>query len=498
MAKDKTKQNNEAYETRPPVVVVMGHVDHGKTSLLDFIRKTKVAEKETGGITQHIGAYQVEHAGKKTTFIDTPGHEAFYAMRSRGAKVADIAVLVVAADDGIMPQTREAIKHIKQAGIPMIVAINKMDRPGADPMKVKNQLLEEEVVVEDYKGDVPSVAVSAKTGLGVDELLEMINLVAEVAELKADTSAQAQGVVIEAELDHRRGPVASVIVKQGVLAENAIVSMDSAFGTVKILENFLGEQVDKANPGDPVVIIGLNEVPQVGQIFKQVDSMEVAQERTREKVRKFLNNNAEVIDTSDGKKIMNVVLKSDVEGTLEALHHVLKSIESESINLRFLNKGVGEIMESDIKMAAASKSIVVGFRTKINQTAEGFARQMKVEIISSDIIYELVEAVRSKMNELASEEKKEYELGQFKVLAIFRTEKSRMIVGGKVTEGELKRGARVRVSRNEEIVGAGRIAQLKSVDKAVEKIEAGKECGVLFDGQVKVLVGDVFQAYEIR
>lgn len=485
-------------QIRPPIVVVMGHVDHGKTSILDFIRKAKVAEGEAGGITQSIGAYQAEHQGKLITFIDTPGHEAFYAMRSRGAKVADIAMLVVAADDGIMAQTKEAIEHIKHAGIPMIVAINKADKAGADQAKVKNQLLEEGIVVEDYQGKVPSVLVSAKTGQGIDELLETINLVAELEELKADLAVKAKGVVIEAELDHRRGPVATLLIKEGTLKAGDIVALASSFGKIKAMNNFRGEMLEQATPGTPVLVIGLENVPSVGDTFEVVEILEEAKKIAAEESRKY-KQEGEVLEVMPDVKALNIVLKADVQGTLEAAREVLKGIKGENFRVRILHQSVGEIAEADIKLAAATSALVVGFRTTLGSKSSDFAKQTKVDIVTSEIIYDLVEKVRVKIGEFLSAEKKEVEIGRLKVLAIFLTEKTRMIVGGKVQEGEMRRGVKVRVLRSEEVIGEGRIAQIKIGDKAAEKpVMKGQECGVLFEGQVKILPGDILLAYEMQ
>ena len=500
------QSSNNNLETRPPVVVIMGHVDHGKTSLLDRIRSAKIAEGESGGITQHIGAYQTEHQGKIITFIDTPGHEAFSAMRSRGAKVADIAVLVVAADDGVMPQTKEAITHIKHAGIPMIVAITKIDKANAEPMKVKKQLLEEQIVIEEFKGEVPSVEVSSNTGEGIDSLLEIISLVAEVEELKSEAQGHAKGVVIEAELNHKRGPTAALLIKEGTLRKGDIVSFSSTFGRVRELEDFRGSAMEQASPGEPAFVIGIEQVPMVGDKFKVVRSIEEAKKIVESKQKKY-GEEREVIEVDEGVRILNIVLKADVRGTLEAVHEVLRGIKSDKVALRILSEGSGDIMESDIKLASTARALIVGFRTRLNQSAELFARQMKVEIILSDIIYELVENVRASINNILSEETEEVDLGTLKVLAIFRTEKSRMIVGGKMSEGEMKRSAKIRVIRpapkgvegeEDEVVGEGRIAQLKIGEKVVERVEKGQECGLLFEGSTRIQVGDILQAYEIR
>jgi len=494
MIKKQTKKN---MQTRPPVVVIMGHVDHGKTSILDYIRKAKVAETESGGITQHIGAYQVEQGGKQITFIDTPGHEAFYAMRSRGAKIADIAVLVVAADDGVMPQTKEAVTHIKRAGIPMIVAINKIDKENAEAAKVKKQLLETEVIIEEFKGDVPSCEVSATTGQGIDDLLDTINLVAEVEELKGSVEGKARGAVIEAEVSSKRGPVATFLVKEGTLRMGDIVATSSTVGRIKIMEDFRGGQLSEAAPSTPVLVVGLGQVPQVGEKFVVKDTIEEAEARVLSKQRK-LKQEREVLDLGEDKRVLNIVLKADVKGTLEAVHELLRGIGGEEVVFRILTESTGEIVESDIKLAASAKALIVGFRTRVNKSAEVFARQMKVEIVTSDIIYELVESVRSKVSEILAAKVEDVDVGELKVLAIFRTEKSRMIVGGKVNDGEVRRSAKIRVLRSDEVVGEGRVAQLKIQDKVVEKVEKGQECGVLFEGSTKIEVGDVLQAHEKR
>lgn len=497
MGKNGKQQNTEGMETRPPVVVVMGHVDHGKTTILDTIRKTKVAEKEAGGITQHMGAYQVEHQGKKITFIDTPGHEAFYAMRSRGVKVADIAVLVVAADDGVMPQTKEAIKHITQAGIPMVVALNKIDKPGANPQRVKNQLLEEQIVIEEFKGNVPLVEVSARTGQGIDALLEMINLVAEVAELKARAGGNGEGAVIEAELNRQRGPIATLLVREGALRVGDIVATSSAFGKIKILEDFLGSSLEVAGPSTPVRVVGLGDVPGVGEKFSVHASVEEAGEKAKERQGK-VSDGREVLELSADQKVLSLVLKADAHGTLEAVRGVIKSIEEEGLVLRILSESVGEIMETDIKLASSAGALIVGFRVKINPSAVNFAKQTKVEVLLSDIIYELVEKVRAKVSDFLIEEETEVELGTLKTMAVFRTEKTRMIIGGKVLEGEMKRGARARVLRGESMEGEGKIASLKIQDKSMEQVQKGAECGIFFEGPTRIQVGDILQAYEIR
>ncbi|MBU1137224.1 translation initiation factor IF-2, partial [Patescibacteria group bacterium] len=356
--KEKEIKKNKL-DVRPPVVVILGHVDHGKTSILDYIRKSRVAEKETGGITQHIGAYQVEHSGKKITFIDTPGHEAFSAMRSRGAKVADIAVLVVAAEEGIKPQTKEAIAHIKKTGISTVVAINKIDRKEAQPEKVKKELSENDVLVESLGGDVPSVNVSAKTGQGIDELLEIIILVAEMAEFKSDLSQPATGVIVESKHSDKRGATATLLVKDGTLTNKDIVGTDSAFGKIKTMEDFQSQPLKEVGPSTPVVITGLNQVPQVGEKFLVFDNLDDARARVARKTAKrdiAAGDSKEVLVVEEGKKVLNIILKADVAGSLEAIKESFKIIPSDEVILRVLKSEVGDITESDIKLAVSGQA----------------------------------------------------------------------------------------------------------------------------------------------
>lgn len=486
-----SKENNNL---RPPVVVILGHVDHGKTSILDHIRQSKVADKESGGITQHIGAYQIDQKGKKITFIDTPGHEAFSAMRSRGVNVADIAILVVAADDGVMPQTKEAISIIQKNGLPYIVAINKVDKPEADLQKIKNQLTENSVLLEGYGGQVPNVGVSAKTGEGIDDLLDMINLVAEMEELPSQQEDGFEAVAIEASMDSQRGAQATLLVKKGTLKTGTIIAGSTTWAKVKTMDNFLGETIKDALPSTPVVITGFSNVPHVGEKFVEAKSQKEAEERVQRKERK--EDESSVVEIEEGQKIVNIILKSDVEGTLEAIHNVLRSINNSEIKLRILQQGVGEITDSDIRLASSGKALVIGFRVKANPIAKNLAELQDVIIVTYDTIYELVEGVRSAILETIAPEVTEESIGKFKVVKIFRTETSRMIVGGKVIEGELKRGVTLNVIRQDEVIGKGKLNQLKSVDKAVEKATKGEEAGILFDGSIKLEEGDILEALE--
>ena len=483
-------------QIRPPVVVILGHVDHGKTTLLDYIRQTRVAQTETAGITQHTGAYQVEKSGHMITFIDTPGHEAFSAMRSRGANVADIAILVVAADDGVMPQTKEAIYHIKHAGIPLIVAINKIDTQAADIQKVKNQLAEAEVFLEGYGGKVPNVAVSAKTGEGTDDLLDMINLVAELEELQEEVETPVEMVVIESTLDSSRGPVATFLVKKGILRVGDIIAGNTAWAKVKNIRDFGGNNIKEARPSTPVVVLGLSVVPQVGEKFKQMNNAQEAEERVERRERK--EQEGSLVDTGGDKKLLNIILKADAAGTLEAVHEVLRSIQNEEVALRVLSEGTGDINDSDIRLAESGKAIIVGFRVKANNIAQNLARARQLELLTFDTIYSLVEGVRAELSLRIEEKVSEVEIGKLKVLAVFRTEANSMIVGGKVVSGIVRRGAALRVEREGEIIGEGRATRLQIGPTATQEAGQGEETGVLFEGGTKIQMGDILHFVDIK
>lgn len=489
-----TKKIEEKYIIiRPPVVVILGHVDHGKTTILDFIRKTKIAEKEAGGITQHIGAYEIEHRGKKITFIDTPGHEAFSAIRSRGAKVADIAILVVAADEGVKPQTKEAISHIKKTGLPLIVAINKIDKPEASPEKVKRELAQNEIFVESMGGKVPSVEISAKTGKGIEELLEIILLVAEIEELKGDLGKKGEGVIIESYLDKQRGPTATLLLRDGILKKEEIVGTSTTFGRVKILENFQGNPLSEAFPSMPCIVVGLEKVPQVGEKFKIYNDFESAKKYIEKKEKKA--EGGEVFFIGPGKKVLNLILKADVQGSIEAIEKIIKELPQEKVILRVLKKGVGEINENDIKLAKSSSARILGFRVKLNPLASRLAEREKIKVMIFEIIYELVQGVRRIMEKILEPEKIRLNLGKIKILAIFLSEKNRQIIGGKVIEGEARRGSFVEIFRGNELVGQGKIINLQKNKKDVDKIIKGEECGLLYEGETKIEEGDLFQIY---
>ena len=485
------KEKQENLIGRPPVVVVLGHIDHGKSSLLEAIKDFKITAGESGGITQHIGAYQVEEQGKKITFIDTPGHEAFSQMRSRGAKVADIAILVIDAAEGVKTQTKEAISHIKKTGIPLIVALNKIDKPEADPEKVKRELVREDILVESMGGKVPAVEVSAKTHKGIPELLELILLVAEIEKPSADFEIPGQGVIIESYLDNLRGPTATLLVSEGKVRAGDIVGTPSAWTKVKSLEDFQKKPIKIALPSDPCIIFGFNLVPKVGDEFKVLADMESAEKNIKLKEKKI----QEPLKIGEGQKILNLILKADVLGSLEAVEEILKNLPQDKIILRILKSEVGNINESDLKLARTGKILILGFRVKMDSAAKKIAERERVKIMHFEVIYDLVEEVRKFMEKILEPEEVRTDLGRIKVLAKFLDDKNRQIIGGRVVEGEVKKGAQIEVFRNEEKMGKGRMISLQRNKKDAEQIVKGEECGILFEGGVKIEEGDTLLIY---
>lgn len=478
--------------SRPPVVVVLGHVDHGKTSILDFIKKTKVVEKESGGITQHIGAYQVIEKEKKITFIDTPGHEAFSAMRMRGAKVADIAILVIDACEGVKTQTKEAILAVKAAEIPMIVALNKIDKPGADPERVKRELAQENILVESSGGKVPTIEVSAKTGQGISELLEMILLIAEMEDLKSDISVPAEGIIIESYLDNLSGPSATLLLTKGALKVGEIVATSSTIGKVKNLEDFMGISIKIAEPSTPIRVIGLEDVPRIGDSFKVFSNIETAKNYINIQEKKSVIISSEI---SSDQKTLNLILKTDCLGSSEAIEEVLSKLPQEKVALRILKSENGEVNESDIKLAKTTNTWILAFRVKINPLIQNLAEREKTKIIQFQVIYEMVEKIRSIMEKLLEPESTRINLGKLKVLVNFLIKKNRQIVGGKVIEGEIKKGVFIEVFRAEELVGKGRLISLQRNKKDIEKATKGEECGILYEGNVNIEEGDILVMY---
>jgi translation initiation factor IF-2 len=502
-----TGQAPEELRMRPPVVTIMGHVDHGKTKLLDAIRSTRVAEGEAGGITQHVGAYQVEVHGRKITFLDTPGHEAFTAMRARGAQVTDIVVLVVAADDGVMPQTIEAISHVKAAGVPMIVAINKIDSLNANPDRVRQQLAEHDVIVEQYGGDVPSVEVSAKMKLNIDGLLEMILLVSDLAEFKANPNTSAVGTIVEAERDKSRGPVATVLIQNGTLRLEDTVLVGGTTGKIKAMFNETGKRLRYAEPSTPVLLLGLDEVPQAGDILQAITNLslarEVATQRQRQQRMESMATIRTVVSLDDlfssiqqGKiKELNVILKVDVQGSIGAIEHALRQLNTDKVQIRTIHKGTGRITESDVNLAVASHAIIIGFNTRPDPAARRLAEQQGVDIRFYNIIYQLTEDIKKAMVGLLEPEFKEVIEGFAEVRNTFRLPSRETVAGLYVTDGKIVRNAAVRVLRNGVVVHDGRINSLKRFKDDVREVQSGYECGLVVDNFSDVQVSDTMEFY---
>jgi translation initiation factor IF-2 len=500
-------EDPNALQPRPPVITIMGHVDHGKTSLLDSIRQTKVTEGEAGGITQHIGAYTVTVGDKKVTFLDTPGHEAFTAMRARGAKVTDIVVLVVAADDGVMPQTVEAINHAKAANVPIIVAINKIDKPEANADRVKNALAEYELIPEAWGGKTIFAEVSAKKKIGLEELLEMILLQAEVLELKANPRRPMVGTIVEAKLDRGRGPVATVLVQQGTLRVGDIFVTGSHFGKVRALINDKGKKVDEAGPSTPVEVIGLDGVPQAGDTFVVVADervgKEIAQSRSqRQRLAELSQTRRVTLDDlyqeiQEGTvKELNIIVKADVQGSAEAIKESLEKLTSALVKLRVIHRGVGSITESDILLASASNAIVIGFNVRPEPKAQELAEREKVDIRLYTIIYDAIADVKAAMEGLLEPTLKERTLGRVEVRQVFQIPKQGAIAGGHVSSGMISRNsAGARVIRDGVVVYEGKIASLRRFKDDVKEVQAGYECGIGIENFNDIKVGDVIEVY---
>ena len=478
---------------RPPIVVVMGHIDHGKTSLLDQIRKTKVAEKEAGGITQGIGAYQIEHHGKKITFIDTPGHETFSAMRTRGAHVADIAVLVVAADEGVKPQTEEAIKTISASELPFVVAISKIDKPNADPKRVKQDLAEHSVLVEGYGGTVPVVELSAKTGEGIDSLLETILLLAELEELTSDPTKPGEGVVIESHLDPRRGNAATLLVENGSIARGGFIVIGDTVTPIRIFENFLGQPIDHASASDPIRITGFGRVPELGERFFIFPTKAEAEAAN---VLPHTNAANGKVESTAASNVVEIIIKADTYGSREAIEQALAAIGSAELGNHILKSEVGDINESDVKLAGAAKNaFIIGFKVNMAPRVADLAERSGVNIILNDVIYELLDRVKETMVAMAPVELKRVELGTAKILARFKEEKGKQIVGGKVESGLIRKGARFDIIRNQLVIGAGRILELQRERTSVDEVPEGSEFGILADGSISLAPSDTIAVF---
>ncbi|MBI2446864.1 MAG: translation initiation factor IF-2 [Parcubacteria group bacterium] len=486
---------NKNLVSRPPVVVIMGHVDHGKTKLLDYIRKTNVAEHETGGITQHVGAYEITYKNRKITFLDTPGHEAFSKLRARGAKAADIAVLVVAADDGVKPQTIEALEHIKKAELPFIVAINKIDKPEANAEKVKKELSENDVLVESWGGKIPSVEISAKAGKNVNELLDLIELLADMGELTASLNNSAEGIVIETNLDPRRGFVVSLLILDGALEIGDYILSGTASGKIKILEDFLGNSIEKASFSSPVSVVGWNELPFVGEKFATDKIPFTPALKAAKKIGEIIEKSLLTNEKENGNLIFYIIIKADVQSSAEAIKENFEKMtfsipESDKPIIKILKSEAGNVSESDFKTALIANAIIIAFNVKIDPAISAYKE--KITLISGSIIYEVLETAKKVIEEKLKPKPSREEIGRLQVLAIFRQEKNRQVVGGKVISGEIMKGVRIEVIRKETTIGQGRIISLQADKKEVGKVESGKEAGISVDfGEPKIAANDI-------
>lgn len=494
---------------RPPVVCVMGHVDHGKTSLLDAIRKTNVISGEAGGITQHIGAYVVNYNGEKITFLDTPGHEAFTAMRMRGAQATDIAILVVAADDGVMPQTVEAISHAKAAGISIIVAVNKIDKPSANVEKVKQELAEYELLAEDWGGETVFVPVSAHTREGLDQLLEMVLLTAEINELKANPNRKARGVVIEAKLDKGRGPVATVLIQKGILKSGDAVAIGSAYGRVRAMVDDNGGKIKEAGPSTPVEILGLNSVPNAGEVLmatkNEKEARSIAEtfikegrekllEGTKAKAKMTLDDVFNQIQAGNLKEL-NIIVKADVQGSVEAVKQSLVKLSNDEVVVKVIHGGVGTINESDVTLASASNAIIIGFNVRPDNTAKETAEHENVDLRLYKVIYQAIEDVEAAMKGMLDPVFEEKVIGHAEIRQLFKSSGVGMIAGSYVLDGYFQRGCKIRISREGKQIYEGELASLKRFKDDVKEVKAGYECGLVFEGFTEFTELDIAEAY---
>ena len=509
LPKRSEEHKDAVLEPRAPVVTVMGHVDHGKTSLLDHIRKTRVAHGEAGGITQHIGAYHVETPRGMVTFLDTPGHEAFTAMRARGAKATDLVILVVAADDGVMPQTKEAIHHAKAANVPLVVAVNKIDKPEANPERVKQELVAESVVPEEYGGDSPFVPVSAKTGQGIDDLIEHVLLQAEVLELKAPRNTLAKGLIIESRLDKGKGPVATILVQSGTLRRGDILLAGAAYGRVRAMLDENGVTIDAAGPSIPVEIQGLSDVPMAGD-----EAMVLADERKAREIALFrqgkfrdvklarqqaakLENMFEQMGEGEVKSLP-LIVKADVQGSQEALAHALQKLSTDEVKVNIIHAAVGGISESDVNLASASKAVIIGFNTRADAQTRKLAESLGVDIRYYNIIYDAVDEVKAAMSGMLTPEKKESAIGLVEIRQVFRISRVGSVAGCYVLDGLVRRGSQVRLLRDNVVIWTGELDSLKRFKDDVREVKAGFECGLSLKNYNDIQEGDQLEVFEIQ
>ncbi len=494
-------KNTESTE-RPPIVVIMGHIDHGKSTLLDYIRKSNVVATEAGGITQHISAYEVTHKGadgseKRITFLDTPGHEAFKGMRARGAHVADIAVLVVSAEDGVKEQTIEAYKSIKQSGIPFVVAINKIDKPNANVEKTKQTLAEAEIYVEGYGGDVPWVALSAKTGVGVPELLDVMLLIAEMSELKGDASKPAEGIIIESRMDPKKGVVATLVITDGTLQKGMFIVAEDSMAPVRIMENFMGKPIDTASFSSPIRLTGWTTIPSVGAIVSSYTNKKAAEEAVA--IAKKSPAHSAAPDTKEeGVVVIPLIIKTDVAGTLEAILSELGKITHERVKLKIIQKGVGAIGETDVKSAFGSDgALLVGFHTKTDSLAADLAARNNVVIHNFDIIYKLTEWVEEVIAERAPHIEVVEDIGEVRVLRFFSQQKEKQVIGGRVQTGKIVNGAKFKIMRRDALIGEGKVVELQQQKIKSPEVLEGAECGMMVESKFTIAERDVLIPYVV-
>ncbi len=492
------KASGKTLDKRPPVVTILGHVDHGKTTLLDTIRKTNVASKESGGITQAISAYQVKKRGELITFIDTPGHEAFSAMRERGVALADIAILVVAADDGVRPQTKEVISYIKEHHIPAIVAINKVDKPEANIPRVKQELADNDILLEEWGGNFPAVEISAKQGKNIDKLLEHIILVAEVNDFRSDGKRDGLAIVLESHLDPQKGPVAVALVKTGTLKVGQDITVGASYGRIRRLEDFTGKNISTAPPSTPVQLYGLSVAPNTNDVIQVVSGKVAARLKSRERMTGGVMKKEIQMVHEEGIKKFPLIVKTDVHGSLEAIEQILGTIPSGEITLDIVSKGIGAITESDVRIAGSASALIVGFNVNPTPVASRIAETAHIEIKSFSIIYKLVEFVKEKLSALLPPEIIRTDMGTLAVLALFKTGKHDMIVGGRVNDGKIVKGSQVEIKREGEVIGLGRLANLQQNKKNTDEVGSGNECGLTIETQIKIQVGDVILSFRIE
>lgn len=504
---DNIEEDESKLQPRPPVITIMGHVDHGKTTLLDTIRKTHVTGEEFGGITQHIGAYQVKVKGKKVTFLDTPGHEAFTSMRARGAQVTDIVIIVVAADDGVMPQTKEAVDHAKAAGVPIVVAVNKMDKPGANPDRIMSEMSDLGIMPEEWGGDTIFAKISAKTGEGVSDLLETMLLVAEMQELKANPDALASGTVIEAKLDKGRGPVATLLVQRGTLHTGDSIVVGSSYGRVRKMTNDRGMEIKSAEPSCPVEIIGLNDVPRAGDVFMTYPNYKKAQEiashRLEKQIEKERNQTSAMSLEDLAKKVeegdiqeINVLIKADVQGSAEALKASMEKLDVDTVRVNVIRSTVGTISESDIMLASASNALIYGFNIRPSAAIRKKAEEEGVEIRLHNIIYKALEELEGAMKGLLAPVYEEVVIGQAEVRQIYKVSKVGTIAGCMVTDGCVKRDCKVRLIRDGIVIYEGKLGSLRRFENDAKEVNNGFECGMTIENYNDIKVDDIIEAYE--